>query len=211
MRLNKSGFTLIELLVVITLIGILALAVLSALNPIEQINKAADSRRRGDSAQLIQALDRYFASNEQFPWNSSSFTSGRVESVDGEFKQKASIAGIGVCGGEAATEDGAGSSGCQENGLLIISQELKAQFTKRPYFKISPTLNDTLYVIKEAGDPSVSVCFVPTAKATREQLGRLKKVDLNATPSITACEEAPSGNDAWTTAETSCFWCIPED
>ena len=59
----KKGFTLIELLVVITLIGILAVAVLSALNPIEQINKARDAGKRADSSQLLEALDRYFASN----------------------------------------------------------------------------------------------------------------------------------------------------
>ena len=61
----KKGFTLIELLVVITLIGVLAVAVLSALNPIEQINKARDAAKRADSSQLLASLDRYFASNEK--------------------------------------------------------------------------------------------------------------------------------------------------
>ena len=58
MKGRNKGFTLIELLVVITLIGILAVAVLSAINPIEQINKARDAGRRADAAQILKALDR---------------------------------------------------------------------------------------------------------------------------------------------------------
>ncbi|MBU1085313.1 type II secretion system GspH family protein, partial [Patescibacteria group bacterium] len=65
--INKKGFTLIELLVVISLIGVLAVAVLSAINPIEQLNKGRDAGRRADAAQIIKAIDRYYASYEAYP------------------------------------------------------------------------------------------------------------------------------------------------
>lgn len=65
----SPGFTMIELLVVISVIGVLAVAVLSSINPIEQINKGRDTRTRSDMAQLINAADRYFAIQEYYPWN----------------------------------------------------------------------------------------------------------------------------------------------
>jgi prepilin-type N-terminal cleavage/methylation domain-containing protein len=67
--LRNAGFTMIELLVVIAVIGVLAVAVLSSINPIEQINKGRDTRSRSDAAQLISAVDRYFAIHEKYPWN----------------------------------------------------------------------------------------------------------------------------------------------
>jgi len=67
--LLKKGFTLIELLIVITIIGILAVAILSAINPIEQINRAQDSRTESDSAELLNALERYFTATFNYPWS----------------------------------------------------------------------------------------------------------------------------------------------
>ncbi|NIT03538.1 prepilin-type N-terminal cleavage/methylation domain-containing protein, partial [Candidatus Saccharibacteria bacterium] len=52
------GFTMIELLIVIAVIGILAIAVLAAINPIEQINRGRDTGSRSDAEQLIGAIDR---------------------------------------------------------------------------------------------------------------------------------------------------------
>ena len=71
---SKAGFTMIELLVVIAVIGVLAVAVLSSINPIEQINKGRDTRTRSDAAQLINAVDRYYAIHEEYPWNATSTT-----------------------------------------------------------------------------------------------------------------------------------------
>ncbi len=68
-NLRQAGFTMIELLVVIAVIGVLAVAVLSSINPIEQINKGRDTRTRSDAAQLINAVDRYYAIHEKYPWN----------------------------------------------------------------------------------------------------------------------------------------------
>ena len=68
--IKRKGFTLIELLIVITLLGILAVAVLSAINPIEQINRSRDTSSKSDAEQLINAIDRYYASKGYYPWTS---------------------------------------------------------------------------------------------------------------------------------------------
>lgn len=64
---TRKGFTLIELLIVIAILGILAVAVLSAINPVEQIRKANDSRRKSNAAELLNALERYFTTYGSYP------------------------------------------------------------------------------------------------------------------------------------------------
>lgn len=68
---NLRGFTLIELLIVIAVLGILALGLLSAINPLEQIKKAQDSTKRTDASELITAYDRYFATFQASPWGAT--------------------------------------------------------------------------------------------------------------------------------------------
>lgn len=65
--MKNRGFTLIEMLIVIAVIGVLAVAVLSAINPIEQMRKARDTRRRSNAAELLNGLERYYATNETYP------------------------------------------------------------------------------------------------------------------------------------------------
>lgn len=68
---KSAGFTLIELLVVIAIIGILAVAVLAAINPIEQINKGRDTQANADASQLLGAVERYYTNSNPavYPWN----------------------------------------------------------------------------------------------------------------------------------------------
>lgn len=68
MRKLSSGFTLIELLIVISVLGILAVAVLSAINPIEQINRGKDTASRSDAEQLLGAMDRFYTNNGYYVW-----------------------------------------------------------------------------------------------------------------------------------------------
>ena len=64
----KKGFTMIELLIVIAVLGVLAVAVLSAINPIEQINRGRDTGSRSDAEQLLSAIDRFYTAQQYFPW-----------------------------------------------------------------------------------------------------------------------------------------------
>ena len=213
--MNKKGFTLIELLVVITLIGILAIAVLSALNPIEQINKARDARKRADAAQLLKAMDRYFASNEKFPWNNYTDYSA---SVDLEWASTGEMIGNGLCGDATVTDNAEATNsdtgGCAESGYLVTTQELKAQFEKRDYFKSTALEADKLYIYKALNEPSTSVCFIPASKATRDTADDADTAlkDLGVTggvpTQVVACSATPTD---WSDVTDACYVCIPEE
>ena len=212
----KKGFTLIELLVVITLIGVLAVAVLSALNPIEQINKGRDAAKRADSSQLLNAIDRYFASNEKFPWNNFTGPNNYAASVDVAFGGTADMYGVGICGSAAinnALTSGAGASGCSDTGYLIDTQELKDQFGKRPYFRSSGLATDKLQVYKAVNQPSVSVCFIPSSKATRDEVGATGPLkDLTFTGGyVSAINTCVGPVTDWSSVDSACFVCIPEE
>lgn len=57
-----KGFTLIELLVVIAILGILAAAVLVAINPAKRQRQAQDAKRKNDIGALATELQGYYTS-----------------------------------------------------------------------------------------------------------------------------------------------------
>jgi type IV pilus assembly protein PilA len=64
---QHRGFTLTEILIVITIIVILALAFLIGLNPIAQIFKGYDSRRKSDLQKIKIALESYYSDHDCYP------------------------------------------------------------------------------------------------------------------------------------------------
>ncbi len=145
---NRSGFTMIELLVVIAVIGVLAVAVLSSINPIEQVNKGRDTRTRSDAAQLLNAVDRYYAIQEVYPWNDlaglpagDELPATEINSPDGEL--------MTAYGGDWLQ-------------FLVDTAEVKQSF----YDRIST--DDGIYVYKEGGadgdTATTYACFVPRSR-----------------------------------------------
>jgi prepilin-type N-terminal cleavage/methylation domain-containing protein len=168
---NSSGFTMIELLVVIAVIGVLAVAVLSSINPIEQINKGRDTRTRSDAAQLINAVDRFFAIHEVYPWNLDSDPDSNLGS---DYTFTATVLDYQDLYEQSPEQAGGAEWGWL--GRLVSTAEVKQGFTNR-------LINDdTLYIHKAAGsNTTMYVCFEPTSQAFK--LEAQKKCDNDTTPS----------------------------
>lgn len=144
-RLNPPlGFTLIELLVVIGVLGILAAGLLATIDPLEQFRKGADSNRKTTSLELVNALTRYYAAYNVFPW--------------------ASVANGGAgCNGATAPSGTAATTASFADCLttLVNQGELKSTFPDQTL------LLRTLYVTdRTVGEnASVAVCYNPESKS----------------------------------------------
>src|SRR3990167_10471265 len=63
----RSAFTLIELLIIIAILGLLAAAVLVAINPGKRLAQARDSQRKQDINVIATALISYYAQFVEYP------------------------------------------------------------------------------------------------------------------------------------------------
>jgi len=138
MKKNLLGFTLIELLIVIALLGALAVALLAALDPLEQIRKGTDTGVRNTVAELHGGAIRYSAiKGGVLPFTA---TSGTIEWV------------------LMNSEEG---SGFIAN--IIDSGELKTDFSK-----LAGKQLDRIYMTGINGpEYKVAICYAPQAKSFR--------------------------------------------
>lgn len=81
----SKAFTLIEILIVVTILGILAAVVVSALDPIEQINRGRDTALIQTSENFVSAVQRYEVITNKMPWqddlNQEVLTSNPSQSI----------------------------------------------------------------------------------------------------------------------------------
>ena len=166
MKNFRQAFTMIELLVVIAVIGILSVALLATLNPLEQIRKGRDTRTRADVSQLVSAIERYNASLGYFPWQSSEgedLTSGPAD-----------IDFIQINGGGSVPNCSLTSCAIADvlEGLTDTN-EVKSGFVDR---LTSSSYNDIyLYYNDENTGASVTGCFQPESNTfSREAFDRCK-------------------------------------
>lgn len=200
MKIKKNlGFTLVELLIVIGLLGAIALIVISAINPIEQSNRARDTKFKSDGSQLVSAIERYYTQKSEFPWQ----TTGTAASADAAFAfASATSVDIGICG---AT--------CAVDGLLISNDELKTEFRGRDFVKNNPAAIKRIMVGKAAGSSSsIYACFTPLSKSVRDKAcvdGKVYTITGSARNQIAVDNAACAATSAtWTSAPQ--YVCLPE-
>lgn len=188
------GFTLVELLIVIALIAILSVAVLSTINPIEQSNKARDARVQNDAAELLGALERYYASTSSsgdgtYPW--AKFKD-LVATPNAAVVLRSDWYGTGVCSEETIL-GGPGAGGLLDHSsfdpvtvgtcdagtgvgknYLLSTSELKSSFAGKDEFKGVDAAS--LFVARVQNSDSLYVCYVPKAVANRGDLTKMRCV-----------------------------------
>lgn len=167
---SQAAFTMIELLIVIAILGILAVAVLAAINPIEQINRGRDTGSRSDSEQLLSSIDRFYAYKGYYPWvtNPNDDSTLAWRGVAGDTAISSGAVTIPVW------DDGATPTPCYildkiANGNVAETctgtNEVKRSFVD----KITKSDYNHLYVYYngESGS-SLYVCFKPQSGAMKE-------------------------------------------
>lgn len=161
---GNKGFTMIELLVVISIIGILAVAVLSAINPIEQINKGRDTRLRSDAGELLGANERYFSIHEIYPWNET--RTGAEATANKPYTPSSTDFDSAFTFNGPNDEDNAGGT-WNWTYQLADTSEVKPAFVQR-------IINDSqLIVLREAGtNSSIYVCYTPQSYAFKLEAAR---------------------------------------
>jgi prepilin-type N-terminal cleavage/methylation domain-containing protein len=155
LKINR-GFTMIELLIVIAVLGVLAVAVLATINPIEQINRGRDTGSRGDTEQLLSAIDRYNANKGLWPWQDDATDEPALAWMTVTANAPASPNGCSMLGFLSTTADPA----CPG------TDEIKASFVTR----LVDVKSNALF-IEYGGSTgeSVYICFNPQSVAFQKQ------------------------------------------
>lgn len=139
---NFKGFTLIELLIVIALLGALAVGLLAALDPFEQLKKGTDTGVRNTVSEFHGAVIRYYAIKNLMPWCSNAST----------------------CNLDGFNESGANTLGNLTTTVIpnvTNTGELKTDFIT---LAGQGTLNK-ITIFGNNANVTVQVCFKPTAKS----------------------------------------------
>ena len=209
--IKKFGFTMIELLIVIAVLGILAVAVLASINPIEQINRGRDTGSRSDAEQLISAVDRFYAAKGFYPWMTNGASNNTwtdpVGGVSSDNLLELNAPGTTVGVDAVDILDVLSSGG---------TAEIKASFASRI---VDPNASNFLSIYNSGvSGESTYVCFVPKSASFREEAwtrcGNAGHTDRNASlpsdfpavacPNDTTCATAQSSDLA-----TGCYICLP--
>jgi len=162
MKRSTKAFTMIELLIVISVLGILAIGVLAAVDPFEQLKKARDTNTRSSVLALQTAFIRYYASHGALPWDDTvTLAGGGISCADGDtlFGQTRATTPLPISLDNAAMGS-LTDPGTTCIGLLETGGELKPGFVAA----IGSGLSANIFVSSKSSS-QVAVCFPPQSKA----------------------------------------------
>jgi len=216
-RATQAGFTMIELLVVIAILGILAVAVLAAINPLEQIKRGSDTALKSDAEQLINAVDRFLAFANYYPWDFAGATSTAIAGMQRITPTwVVTSSGGQTCPVLSILSDGKLTTGVACNSVFPASGELKPTYKTKVLGSNmggSSVATKGLFIHKQTNgvESSQYVCFYPESNAfTLEAKNRCVDAagsglpaDMDDTAKTTICACLGS------TAGAKCMVCLP--
>lgn len=176
---NLRGFTLIELLIVIALLGALAVGLLAALDPFEQLKKGTDTGIRNTVSEFQGAVIRYYAIKNQMPWclaaDCSTFNDTLADVVT---EKKLSVMP-------------------QTIAAVVATGELKTDFSTLA----GTTTLGKIIVFGSNTDATIEVCYKPTAKSFIND----PNTKFVATTGVEAAAGTCKGQGG---TDLTCLWCV---
>jgi len=163
-----KGFTLIELLIVIALLGALAVGLLAALDPFEQLKKGTDTGVRNTVSEIHGAIIRYYGIKNYMPWCTDADNCGTEPNATTLTNLSTMITNI------------------------VNAGELKSDFSE---LAGSGTLAK-IYVTGDNTNATVTVCYKPTAKSFAND-PNTKYTNAGVTPNGSCPTGDPSDNCYW--------------
>lgn len=169
---SQLAFTMIELLIVIAILGILAVAVLAAINPIEQINRGRDTGSRSDAEQLLSAIDRFYAYRGYYPWVTNPNNNATLgwRGVAGSTLISFSGGSIGAWADDTVSGDPCyvldKISNGNADGSCLGTNEVKRSFVDKI---TKPDYNHLYVYFSGAAGDSLYVCFKPQSGAMQDE------------------------------------------
>ena len=168
----KSGFTLIELLIVMAILGVLAVVVLLAINPAEQLARTRDTGRVSAVTQIGHAIQAYYTGhNAVYPavgtWSTDLTASAELSTVPSGIAY--SISGTAACATNVAGTPGTWCYNTNATDTITF-----ARLESRSYDSKCTTASDNAYILFSATQgrggvvcggsdpaPAASYTFVP--------------------------------------------------
>jgi len=175
----SKGFTLIELLIVIALLGALAVGLLAALDPFEQLKKGTDTSVRNTVAELQGSVIRYYGIKNYMPWCTLAACTVFRDGDDNDYATP--ILGNAWTTTIAEIE----SAGELKTGFSAIAG--------------SGTMAKITIWGVNASNPKIKVCYKPTAKSF---INDPNTKFLLATGLESATCKGMGG------ADVTCLWCV---
>ena len=147
MKKFNKGFTLIELLIVIALLGALAVGLLAALDPFEQLKKGTDTGTRNIVSEVHGAIIRYYGIKNHMPWCPTGAGAGCLADPAAGVDLDTSPIGPQATAGRALFN-------------IVAAGELKADFST-----LAGGNTTKVIVSGSEANATATVCYRPTSKS----------------------------------------------
>jgi len=178
-RRESNGFTLIELLIVIALLGALAIGLIGALDPFEQLKKGTDTGTRNTVSEVHSAIIRYYALKNFFPWCTDA----------------------GACHAFAEAEKLNSVAMTDAIAAIVLTGELKSNFTTMQSGELGK-----VYVYGADTGTDVTVCYLPGSKSFKSDANTVW-TDMKGTKQLVKTGD-PATDCTGLGGTKTCYWCV---